>query len=117
MTNNWIYRLSYKVAKIKHSEVVWEPRPVYVFVCVYGPPVLGFGVLMGLSISVHVHGPTVLGFDGFHSFDGPVHLCLCVYLDHQFWVLAVFTVLMGLSICVHVHGPTVLGFGGFHQWF
>ena len=97
MTNNWIYRLSYKVAKIKHSEVVWEPRPVYVCVCVYGPP--------------------VLGFDGFHSFDGPVHLCLCVYLDHQFWVLAVFTVLMGLSTCVHVHGPTVLGFGGFHQWF
>ena len=87
-------------------------------VCVYnGPPVLGFGVLMGLSICVHVHGATVLGFGGFHSFDGPVHLCLCVYLDHQFWVLAVFTVLMGLSICVHVHGPTVLGFGGFHQWF
>ena len=86
-----------------------------VCVCVYGPPVLGFGVLMGLSICVHVHGPTVLGFGSFHGFDGPVHLCLpCVYLDHQFWVLAVFTVLMGLSICVHVHGPTVLGFGGFH---
>ena len=67
MTNNWIYRLSYKVAKIKHSEVVWEPRPVYVCVCVYGPPVLGFGVLMGLSICVHVYGPMVLGFGGFHQ--------------------------------------------------
>ena len=33
--NNWIYRLSYKVAKIKHSEVVWEPRPVHVCVCVW----------------------------------------------------------------------------------
>ena len=97
-----------------------------------------FMVLMGLSVCVHVHGPLVLGFGGFHSFDGPVHLCVCVHIDHQFWgfgsfhgfdgpvhlcactwtngfgFLAIFMILMGLSICVHVHGPTVLGFGSFH---
>ena len=39
---------------------------------------------------------------------------VCMYMNHWFWVLAVFMVLMGLSICVCVHGPTVLGFGGFH---
>ena len=92
MTNNWIYRLSYKVAKIKHSEVVWEPRPVYVCVCVYGPPVLGFGVLMAC--------PSV-----------------CMYMDQQFWVLAVFTVLMGLSICVCVCTWTIsFGFWQFSQF-
>ena len=68
-----------------------------------------------LSICVHVHGPMVLGF-GSHGFDGPVHLCVCVYMDLRFWVLVVFMVLMGLPICVCVcvHGPLVLGFGGFH---
>ena len=53
---------------------------------------VGFGVLLGLSICVHVHGPTVLGFGGFHGFDGPVHLCVCVL------------------------GPPVLGFGSFHSF-
>ena len=77
--NNWIYRLSYKVAKIKHSEVVWEPRPVHVCVCIWTTSFWFWCFDGPVHLCVCVLGPPVLGFGSFHSFDGPAHLCACTW--------------------------------------